>query len=96
MIPVNCKKCGYCCTLAVKLSSDDVDRIKKKGYHEGHFIEKRGHSDILKMVNNYCIFLEIRQGIASCKVYDARPKKCIEYPGTTECSLHRHIMLTKF
>jgi len=96
MIPLNCKKCGYCCTLAVKLSSDDIDRIKRKGFHEGHFIEHMGQSRVLRMVNNYCIFLEIKKGIAGCQVYDARPKNCVEYPGTRECTLHKHFTLTKF
>ena len=96
MKPKNCTECGYCCTLALRLSSDDIDRIKKLGPKESDFVEVRGATRHMKSVNNYCIFLEIQKGKARCQIYDARPRQCIDYPGTESCNLKRHITLARF
>ena len=75
--------------------SQDVDKIKEKGFEESDFTEKTSRDElVLKRVNGYCMFVEIKQGIASCSIYDARPKVCREYvcvhAGEEDCKLKRH------
>ena len=88
-------RCGLCCTLLVRLDETDISRIKKSGYDEAHFVEKdtKG-AKILRRTNGYCRFLEIKEGIATCTIYESRPRVCREYvciePGEDECKLRRH------
>ncbi len=85
-------RCGLCCSLLVRLNSKDIERIKELGYDD--FTEIRKDEKILKRVNGYCIFLKIEEGIATCTIYDHRPKVCREYEcipeGYDDCKLKRH------
>lgn len=88
-------RCGLCCTLLVRLGKEDIFRIRKLGYKEQSFVDKDSKgAPILKRINGYCRFMEIKEGIASCTIYDSRPKICREYvciePGEQECKLQRH------
>ena len=88
-------RCGLCCTLLVRLGTEDIARIRKRGVDESYFVDQdtKG-AKILRRTNGYCRFLEIKEGIATCTIYDSRPKVCREYvcikPGEEECSLQRH------
>jgi len=70
-----CMRCGHCCRLLVKLSKEDIIRLNKKG--ESDFIGKKGY---MRQVNGYCKFLNLKRGVASCSVYDSRPKICRTFP----------------
>ena len=88
-------RCGLCCTLLVRLNQEDIMRIKQLGSREEDFVAHTARSEpILKRINGYCSFLRLEKGIASCTIYDSRPKICREYicigPKESECSLQRH------
>jgi Fe-S-cluster containining protein len=91
MIPENCTRCGYCCQQIIRLTEHEVKRIRRLGYDDEYFLDKDFHGNkTLKLINNYCVFLEIKEGIAKCKIYKDRPKCCIEYPRKTRCTLKKH------
>ena len=83
-----CKRCGRCCTdYTVKLSKADIKGIKKLGYEEVEFVEidknlPEPTKFVLRKKSDYeCIFLTgNKNGIYSCKIYDARPTVCRRYP----------------
>jgi Fe-S-cluster containining protein len=88
-------RCGLCCSQIVRISKKDIEKIKQSGYKESYFVETASDSQtILKRINGYCIFLVINEGIASCKIYESRPKVCREFecipPGFDDCKLKRH------
>ncbi len=91
--PKDCRRCGYCCSLTVKLADEDIARIKKKGYDEDYFVEEKGQFKCLKRINGYCVFLKIDEGIASCRIYPFRPNRCVEYPGKDTCDLIKHYVV---
>ncbi len=83
-----CKKCAECCKNYpfVNLSKDeihylelltgldsDVFAIQKRKGIEGYFLQFQD--------NGNCFFLGEKNGDFSCKVYEARPEICREYPG---------------
>jgi Fe-S-cluster containining protein len=82
-----CKNCGHCCTKVVRLTKDDIRRISA---FENDFVAyDPAGKPCIKMRNGYCIFLNITNGLSSCRIYDNRPKECRDYPffksGTQEC-----------
>ncbi len=81
MMPSNCNRCAYCCTLRVRLSFLEYLKILLKGYR--NFTEKdlKGRRCI-KLPDNKCYFLENKN---FCKIYSIRPKMCREYPGVDIC-----------
>jgi Fe-S-cluster containining protein len=94
-------RCGLCCTLLVRLSKEDIARIRKLGHSESYFVARDSkNSAILNRTNGYCRFLEIKGGIATCTIYRSRPKVCMEYvcigPRETECRLQRHYSVVDF
>jgi len=70
-----CLRCGQCCKLRVKLSKEDIARIKKAGKND--FVEE---GSWLKRTNGYCQFLEIKKGKARCTIYNSRPEICRWWP----------------
>jgi len=83
----NCKRCGYCCTLRVRLSFIELLRILFKGYRKKDFIIKdmMRRNCIKQFENKDCYFLIKKNGKTACKIYDIRPKMCREYPGVEIC-----------
>ena len=76
-----CRSCGYCCTLIVPLKKDDIEKIKKLGYKEEDFVEVTPFGDRrIRMKNYYCYFLGLHKGETFCRIYEARPKICGDYP----------------
>ncbi len=93
-------RCGLCCTLLVRLGPDDIARIRALGFNEDFFVDSTSRGDkILRRVNGYCRFLKIEEGIATCTIYESRPRICREYvcieEGETECKLQRHYSLVE-
>ncbi|MFH1399819.1 MAG: YkgJ family cysteine cluster protein [Candidatus Woesearchaeota archaeon] len=84
-------RCGLCCSLLVRLNAEDIKRIRLWGYKERFFVAK---GPLLKRINGYCVFLEIKEGMATCTIYNDRPQKCREYvcvyPGEEDCRLKKH------
>lgn len=85
-----CRNCGYCCTLLVLLSEGEIDRIKKLGYEENEFVGTDGRGrKRLRMKSYYCYFMGLHKGESFCRIYEARPKICRDFPffknHTAEC-----------
>lgn len=88
-------RCGLCCSLIVRLSDEDINRIMTLGFSQDFFTHKKSNGDIvLKDVNGYCRFVEIKDGIAKCTIYETRPHVCKDYvcvnEGEDDCKLKRH------
>lgn len=86
-----CKRCGKCCSSGpnVALTPMDICRISrflKTSWRDlvGRFfyviIADQIPVIILRGVGDKCVFLERERGLASCRVYPARPIRCRLYP----------------
>jgi len=77
-----CERCAECCIkYIVKISKNDIEKIKKLGYSE--FVEKDEHISgfVLKKNDEQCVFLlRDNKGVYSCKIYENRPDVCKMYP----------------
>jgi Fe-S-cluster containining protein len=76
------KRCGYCCTLRVKLSWKDILRIL---FHTKHryrdFVERdAGRQKVLRMNGRHCFFERRKNGKSSCLIYRHRPWACRVFP----------------
>lgn len=78
-----CERCGYCCTLRVRLSFIELLKILLKGYKKKDFIIKdmQKRNCIKQLKNNDCFFLARKGKTTSCRIYGIRPKMCRAYPG---------------
>lgn len=82
MTKFKCKRCGYCCTLKVKLSLLELLRIIALGYEKKDFVEKNVKGrNCIKLINDKCYFLTKKNNKPFCKIYRYRPRMCREYPG---------------
>ena len=74
-----CLRCGLCCsTLRVRLLDEEVNKYKKR---YGDVIEYIDGKPFLKhKKNGGCIFLEYKNNLAVCKIYEDRPLACRIYP----------------
>ena len=76
-----CRRCGDCCRHYVIVTDAEIDRINSRGYKEFTVVDPFARKGkCLKLVGNRCFFLEEQQGLASCLIYDIRPKVCSTYP----------------
>lgn len=91
-------RCGLCCSLLVRLSDDDIRMIMNQGHKD--FVEKTPKVQVLRKINGYCTFVEIKKGVATCTIYDIRPKICEEFvcipEGWDDCKLKRHYDIKDF
>jgi len=72
-----CKQCGECCKIVVKVSNNEINRIKQQGHKD--FLEKdpiKGKGYALKRINGNCVFLKDNK----CEIYEIRPEICRLYP----------------
>jgi len=60
------------------LNKEDIARIKEEGFKDFIYTDNLGNN-YMKDKKGRCMFL-IRGKKASCKIYDARPKICRQYP----------------
>lgn len=77
--------CGHCCKkLIIRVSKEDIGRIRKLGYKEQEFLERDlayRNKFVLKRDKNGCVFLKKhKDGKYSCIIYKNRPKTCRQYP----------------
>ena len=70
-----CLRCGNCCRLRVKLSDEEIKKIKGLGYD--NFLSFNRY---LKKTKGYCIFLKFNNGISSCSIQDSKPRICNTFP----------------
>ncbi|MFT5698458.1 MAG: Fe-S-cluster containining protein [Desulforhopalus sp.] len=100
-----CKRCAECCKNFpfVELSNNDIDSlIKATGLPVDAFTYAKGKAVeeyFLKFQDNgYCFFLNEKNGIFSCNVYEARPSICKNYPSKCSqkevCNKHREKFLS--
>lgn len=77
---MECKHCGYCCTLKPRISLFEIFRILLKGHR--NFIDKdtKGRKYI-KLIDGDCFFLKRIGNKTECRIYPIKPKVCREYPG---------------
>ncbi len=93
MIPRNCNFCGLCCTLAVKVTETEIEKIESLGHPREKFTEKDFDGNtILKRPQGWCNFFERKNNMGYCKIYDARPKPCSDFPGEKLCTLSDNVM----
>ncbi len=71
-----CLRCGECCRLKVYPSKAEIKKIKAKGYSD--FIDEKGAIKFDEYGN--CVFLGERKGLTCCKIQDAKPSTCINFP----------------
>ncbi|RLG81243.1 MAG: hypothetical protein DRO40_10000 [Thermoprotei archaeon] len=72
-----CKRCGKCCRvkyLFKSMSKEDKLFLKRHGFWLHQAIKRMAVED------KACPFLEYRNGVAYCKIYEERPRWCREYP----------------
>jgi Fe-S-cluster containining protein len=77
---MRCSSCGVCCReTEMLLSSKDIRRLERKGYHSDFFVrfDSEGYA-ILKNQRGYCVFYDREK--RRCKVYTHRPTGCRIYP----------------
>ena len=88
MVPENCTFCGLCCTLTVRLSSNENGRIEKTGRKREDFVEvnKEG-KPTLKREKGWCTFFKREGKVGICTIYDNRPEACRDFPGKKLCDL---------
>ena len=60
------------------LSTEDIERIERKGYSKEFFVQFRDGYAILRNLNNYCVFYDVEN--QRCAVYHSRPLGCRLYP----------------
>lgn len=93
MMPENCTFCGLCCTLTVKLSSNDIKRIEAAGHKKENFVVADADGKpILKRENGWCTFFKREGKVGVCTIYDSRPDNCRDFPGKRMCNLAENPM----
>lgn len=73
-----CVNCTKCCKLKVDLTNEDIKRINTKI----NYIDNSSGKKIIKRINGYCIFLNIKEGKSKCAIYNMRPEICRNFPKT--------------
>jgi len=75
-----CTKCGECCRPVVKVSAEEISRIKETGSKDFYEFDKVIESNVLKQEKGVCIFLKRQGEEFVCSIYDKRPDVCRQYP----------------
>jgi Fe-S-cluster containining protein len=77
---MRCLRCGVCCReTEMLLSSEDIERLEKKGYTRDFFVrfDSEGYAT-LRNHRGYCVFYDAEK--SRCKVRAHRPSGCRIYP----------------
>jgi uncharacterized protein len=93
---VDCLQCANCCkTTSPIIEQDDITRISKfLKIPASEFIQKYITMDEdgdFVMQQTPCVFLDDKN---YCKIYDARPKACSEYPHTNRKKMYQILDIT--
>lgn len=73
-----CLRCGKCRKFKVKLSLEDITRIKAKGHDDFYILEEENF--YFKRLHGYCVFLKFDDGLFTCSIQDYKPEGCKEFP----------------
>ncbi|HPW68464.1 MAG: YkgJ family cysteine cluster protein [Desulfomonilia bacterium] len=93
---LGCSRCGKCCLadMIAYVTSEDLDRWKREDRQDilhiieneqavwlgDHFISSRTGRPIYG-----CPFLEMKDGLFACSIYETRPRVCRDYrPGSSQ------------
>ncbi|MBN1385434.1 YkgJ family cysteine cluster protein [Candidatus Woesearchaeota archaeon] len=76
-----CIRCGKCCRYSVTISILERWRIQKR-FPGLRFWSPERHwwQSSIRMKDGRCVFLEEKNGLYSCRIFDIRPKICRQYP----------------
>ncbi len=92
-----CKRCGYCCSLKVRLGMIDLFKITRLGYKADDFSEKdKEGRTVIKLINGDCYFLGRTGNKPFCKIYNARPKVCRNFPSEEQikmCGAYKDMLI---
>lgn len=92
-IPRNCNFCGLCCTQAVRVTEEDIQRIEKLGHKREDFTVKDVDGQLLlKRENGYCTFFRDKGNYGGCSIYENRPDICRDWPGKKICDLKDNVL----
>ncbi len=81
-----CQRCGKCCKPVIKLTREDISRIRELGFSDRDFVERDPIDEeskglVMKRIDFKCVFLNIGEdGFTRCKIYGHRPQTCRNYP----------------
>ena len=79
LLSVRCSNCGICCEeTEMELSSEDIERLEKKGYRLEEFALIDDGVTRLRNVDGYCYFYS--RADKKCQIYEKRPLGCYLYP----------------
>jgi len=79
LLSVRCSNCGICCEeTMMELSSEDIERLKEKGYRLEEFAVIDDGVTRLRNVDGYCYFYS--RADKKCQIYEKRPVGCYLYP----------------
>jgi len=80
------RNCGLCCTFPwdIKVTDEEADKIAEflkvsKESFCGLSKNREGLLCINKKENKECFFIENKDGVFSCKIYEVRPGECSKY-----------------
>jgi Fe-S-cluster containining protein len=79
LLLMHCSNCGKCCEeTEMELSSSDIERLERAGYHREQFSVQ--DNDVIRLINvgGRCYFYSLAEG--NCRVYRNRPLGCRLYP----------------
>ena len=76
---MRCSNCGICYEeTMMELSSEDIERLEKKGYCIEEFAVIDEVRTRLRNLDGYCYFYS--RADKKCQIYDKRPLGCYLYP----------------
>src|SRR3989344_872723 len=107
MMPKNCNRCGLCCRNSVKVSDEDIGRIKRSGHEKArlekdYLVVEADNTKHLKLkADGYCVFYAHGRrpdgkALGVCTLYDDRPEMCRDFPGKAECTIYKETVYEFF
>ncbi len=94
MTDINCKRCGTCCLadMIADADAEDLERWKREGredilqvYRDARWMGDHFISATTGMTIHDCPFLNYRDGLFVCGIYEMRPRVCRAFkPGSSE------------
>jgi len=74
-----CQRCGFCCeVLQIKLLKEEEKKLREKYGDVVTYID--GEPFLKRKSDGTCIFLERKDNVAVCTIYEDRPLACRIYP----------------
>jgi Fe-S-cluster containining protein len=84
-----CTRCGRCCIVpTVQALDSDMLRwaMEDRHYIVRTLVEIKGHiGKFLPKVDGHCRYLNKKNDVYYCEIYETRPYVCMEYPTSGKC-----------